>query len=54
LCVLGEREFEVAIKFFAHFSIHQLHKLLSGKKVETPQEAINAIDIVLKELASHR
>jgi len=24
------------------------------KKAETPQEAINAIDIVLKELASHR
>jgi len=25
-------EFKVAIMFFAHFSIHQLHKLLSEKK----------------------
>jgi len=52
--VFRERKFEVEIKFLAHVSMHQLHELLGGKKVETPQEAINAIDIVLKELASHR
>ncbi|WJX90207.1 Protein argonaute PNH1 [Trifolium repens] len=47
------REFEVAIKFVAHVSMHQLHELLSGKKVDTPEEALHIIDIVLKELASH-
>ncbi|GAU45969.1 hypothetical protein TSUD_194170, partial [Trifolium subterraneum] len=47
------REFEVEIKFVAHVSMHKLHELLSGKKVDTPEEALNVIDIVLKELASH-
>ncbi|XP_045829694.1 protein argonaute PNH1-like [Trifolium pratense] len=48
-----EREFEVEIKFVAHVSMHQLHELLSGKKVDTPHEALKVISIVLKELASH-
>lgn len=52
--VFRERKFEVQIKFAAQVSMHQLHELLSGKKVDTPQEALNIIDIVLKEFASHR
>ncbi|KAI5416367.1 hypothetical protein KIW84_041436 [Lathyrus oleraceus] len=52
-CSTRERKFEVQIKFAAQVSMHQLHELLSGKKVDTPQEALNIIDIVLKEFASH-
>ncbi|CAK8563351.1 unnamed protein product [Lathyrus sativus] len=52
-CSTREREFEVQIKFAAHVSMHQLHELLSGKKVDTPHEALNIIDIVLKEFVSH-
>ncbi|XP_004508550.1 protein argonaute PNH1-like [Cicer arietinum] len=51
-CSTRKREFEVVIKFAAHVSMHQLHELLSGKQVNTPHEALNVIDIVLKELAS--
>ncbi|KAK7388752.1 hypothetical protein VNO78_23579 [Psophocarpus tetragonolobus] len=47
-----EREFEVAIKFAACVSMRQLRELLSGKQVDTPQEALTVIDIVLRELAA--
>nr|XP_025683700.2 protein argonaute 10-like [Arachis hypogaea] len=47
-----EREFKVVIKFAAHVSMHQLRELLSGKQVDTPQEALIVIDIVLRELAA--
>lgn len=53
MCV-REREFEVTIKFAARVSMHQLRELLSGKPVDTPQEALTVIDIVLRELASQR
>lgn len=49
-----EREFEVVIKFAARVSMHQLRELLSGKQVDTPQEALTVIDIVLRELAAQR
>lgn len=49
-----KREFKVTIKFVAHANMHQLHELVSGKQVDTPQEALKVIDIVLKELASQR
>ncbi|MED6110017.1 Protein argonaute PNH1 [Stylosanthes scabra] len=47
-----EREFKVVIKFAARVSMHQLRELLSGKQVDTPQEALTVIDIVLRELAA--
>ncbi|KAL1289465.1 hypothetical protein HN51_057570 [Arachis hypogaea] len=47
-----EREFMVVIKFAARVSMHQLRELLSGKQVDTPQEALTVIDIVLRELAA--
>ncbi|MED6132618.1 Protein argonaute PNH1 [Stylosanthes scabra] len=47
-----EREFKVVIKFAARVSMHQLRVLLSGKQVDTPQEALTVIDIVLRELAA--
>ncbi|KAG5039315.1 hypothetical protein JHK85_011791 [Glycine max] len=49
-----EKEFEVVIKFAARVSMHQLRELLSGKQVDTPQEALTVIDIVLRELATQR
>ena len=53
ICV-REREFKVVIKFAARVSMHQLRELLSGKQVDTPQEALSVIDIVLRELAAQR
>ncbi|XP_019439647.1 PREDICTED: protein argonaute PNH1-like isoform X2 [Lupinus angustifolius] len=47
-----EREFKVGIKFAARVSMHQLRELLSGKQVDTPQEALTVIDIVLREVAA--
>ncbi|XLS46205.1 hypothetical protein HN51_003070 [Arachis hypogaea] len=48
-----EREFKVVIKFAARVSMHQLRELLvGGKQVDTPQEALTVIDIVLRELAA--
>lgn len=44
----------MAIKFVALASMLQLRELLSGKPVDTPQEAINIIDIVLREFAAQR
>ncbi|KAH7849364.1 hypothetical protein Vadar_016819 [Vaccinium darrowii] len=54
LGTIKKREFKVSIKFVAHANMHQLHELVSGKQVDTPQEALKVIDIVLKELASQR
>ncbi|GAU15411.1 hypothetical protein TSUD_44480, partial [Trifolium subterraneum] len=51
---LREREFKVAIKFASSVKMQQLRELLSGKKVDTPQEALIVFDIVLKEVAAQR
>ena len=44
----------MTIKFVALASMAQLRNLLSGKQVDTPQEALNIIDTVLRELAAQR
>ncbi|GAU41166.1 hypothetical protein TSUD_282390 [Trifolium subterraneum] len=49
---IREREFKVAIKFASSVKMQQLRELLSGKKVDTPQEALTVFDIVLKEVAA--
>ncbi|XP_048228381.1 protein argonaute PNH1 isoform X2 [Ricinus communis] len=51
---IKKRDFEVTIKFEALAGMLQLRELLSGKPVDTPQEAITVIDIVLRELAAQR
>ncbi|KAJ9140921.1 hypothetical protein P3X46_031512 [Hevea brasiliensis] len=51
---LKKREFKVTIKFEALASMLQLRELFSGKPVDTPQEAITIIDIVLREFAAQR
>ncbi|XP_043806724.1 protein argonaute PNH1 isoform X2 [Manihot esculenta] len=49
-----KREFKVTIKFEALASMLQLRELFSGKPVDTPQEAITIIDIILREFAAQR
>ncbi|KAJ4845702.1 Protein argonaute PNH1 [Turnera subulata] len=51
---IRERKFKVVIKFAAVARMLQLRELLSGKPAGTPQEAINIIDIVLREFAAQR
>ena len=52
--LIRKREFKVTRKFVALASMAQLCNLLSGKQVDTPQEALNIIDTVLRELAAQR
>ncbi|AES65969.2 eukaryotic translation initiation factor 2c [Medicago truncatula] len=47
-----EQEFKVGIKFATSVRMQQLRELLSGKQVDTPQEALSVFDIVLKEVAA--
>lgn len=44
----------MTIKFEALASMLQLRELFSGKPVDTPQEAITIIDIILREFAAQR
>ncbi|XXG43618.1 hypothetical protein AAC387_Pa01g3606 [Persea americana] len=49
-----ERVYKVAIKFVARADLHHLGQFLSGKLVDAPQEALQILDIVLRELSSRR
>ncbi|KAL5975230.1 hypothetical protein ACLOJK_031909 [Asimina triloba] len=49
-----EREFKVTIKFAARADLHHLRQFLSGKQVDAPHEALQVLDIVMRELASQR
>lgn len=44
----------MVIKFATRVSMQQLRDLLSGKQVDTPQEALTVFDIVLREIAAQR
>ncbi|GJT51043.1 PAZ domain-containing protein [Tanacetum coccineum] len=48
-----QHEFKVAVKFVVTKDIDHLRKLLSGRQHDNPQETIQALDIVLREVASH-
>ncbi|XP_058074614.1 protein argonaute PNH1-like isoform X1 [Magnolia sinica] len=52
--IAREREFKVAIKFVARADLHHLRQFLAGKQADAPQEALQVLDIVLRELSSHR
>ncbi|XP_042492138.1 protein argonaute PNH1-like [Macadamia integrifolia] len=52
--ITREQEFKVAIKFAARADMHQLRQFLAGKQVDTPQETLQILDIVLRELSSQR
>ncbi|KAH7842876.1 hypothetical protein Vadar_010056 [Vaccinium darrowii] len=49
-----EREYKVVIKFVARANMHHLGQFLAGKRVDAPQEALQILDIVLRELSTKR
>ncbi|XP_010259157.1 PREDICTED: protein argonaute 10-like isoform X2 [Nelumbo nucifera] len=49
-----EREYNVAIKFVAQVDLHHLGQFLAGKRADSSQEALQILDIVLRELSTRR
>ncbi|XP_078445686.1 stabilizer of iron transporter SufD / Polynucleotidyl transferase [Wolffia australiana] len=49
-----ERQFRVVIKFAARADLHHLESFLSGRQADAPQEALQVLDIVLRELPTKR
>nr|AJL33594.1 argonaute 10-like protein [Petunia x hybrida] len=49
-----EREYKVGIKFVAKANLHHLSQFLAGKCADGPQEALQILDIVLRELSVKR
>lgn len=49
-----EREYKVVIKFVARANMYHLSQFLAGKCADAPQEALQILDIVLRELSSKR
>ncbi|KAG2664848.1 hypothetical protein I3760_16G102200 [Carya illinoinensis] len=52
--VRREREFKVVIKFAARADLHHLGLFLQGRQADAPQEALQVLDIVLRELPTSR
>ncbi|MQM06013.1 hypothetical protein Taro_038830 [Colocasia esculenta] len=52
--VARETDYKVAIKFVARADLHHLQQFLAGKLADAPQEALQILDIVLRELSSQR
>lgn len=49
-----ERTFKVVIKFAARADLHHLGEFLQGRQADAPQEALQVLDIVLRELPTQR
>ncbi|PIA26674.1 hypothetical protein AQUCO_09100081v1 [Aquilegia coerulea] len=49
-----ERQFRVVIKLAARADLHHLGLFLQGKQSDAPQEALQVLDIVLRELPTSR
>ncbi|KAK2991581.1 hypothetical protein RJ640_025880 [Escallonia rubra] len=49
-----ERDFKVVIKLAARFDLHHLGMFLQGRQADAPQEALQVLDIVLRELPTTR
>ncbi|KAL2486894.1 Protein argonaute 10 [Abeliophyllum distichum] len=49
-----ELEYKVVIKFVARANLHHLDQFLSGKRADGPQDALQILDIVLRELSMKR
>ncbi|MCO5551524.1 hypothetical protein L7F22_005028 [Adiantum nelumboides] len=49
-----ERQFKVVIKFVAKADLHHLGEFLSGRQPDAPQDALQVLDIVLRELPTER
>lgn len=44
----------MAIKFVARADLHHLRQFIAGKQADAPQETLQVLDIVLRELSSKR
>ena len=44
----------MVLRFVARANLHQLGQFLAGKRADAPQEALQILDIVLRELSSKR
>ncbi|CAM0908526.1 unnamed protein product [Alopecurus aequalis] len=49
-----ERTFKVVIRFAARADLHRLEQYIAGSLAEAPQEALQVLDIVLRELPTSR
>ncbi|RWW63896.1 hypothetical protein BHE74_00028907, partial [Ensete ventricosum] len=49
-----QRPFRVVIKLAARVDLHHLDMFLSGRQADAPQEALQVLDIVLRELPTSR
>ncbi|KAL2930556.1 Protein argonaute 1A [Bienertia sinuspersici] len=49
-----DREFKVVIKLAARVDLHHLDMFLQGRQADAPQEALQVLDIVLRELPTSR
>jgi eukaryotic translation initiation factor 2C len=49
-----EREFKVVIKYASCADLHHLGMFLQGRQADAPQEALQVLDIVLRELPTSR
>uniref|UniRef100_A0A0D9WRS8 Piwi domain-containing protein n=1 Tax=Leersia perrieri TaxID=77586 RepID=A0A0D9WRS8_9ORYZ len=49
-----EREYRVAIKFAARADLHHLREFIAGRQADAPQEALQVLDVVLREVANRR
>lgn len=47
-------QFRVTIKFAAKADLHHLGEFLSGRQLDAPQDALQVLDIVLRELPTER
>ncbi|PKA46781.1 Protein argonaute PNH1 [Apostasia shenzhenica] len=48
------KEYKVTIKFVARADLQHLRSFLEGKQADAPQEALQVLDIVLRELSNQR
>ncbi|XP_024989726.1 protein argonaute 1-like [Cynara cardunculus var. scolymus] len=49
-----DRDFKVAIKLASRADLHHLGMFLQGRQADAPQEALQVLDIVLRELPTNR
>ncbi|XP_020259992.1 protein argonaute PNH1-like, partial [Asparagus officinalis] len=52
--VAREKEYRVVIKFAARADLHHLRRFMEGKQADAPQDAVQVLDIVLRELSNQR
>lgn len=52
--LIEEREHKLEIKFVDRADLHQLGQFLVGKRAAAPQEPLQVLDIVLRELSTKR